>query len=630
MPMKTALSLAAIVAVASAAPIAGRRAPIVPPFSDTDLASSGTGLILGRVVDATTGQPMPAAIVHLTRDGRPLDAAGALTGADGRFVFSALPAGTFDVTAEHPGFFASSFGTRRPQGDGLPLTLTDGERRGDVVIPMWPWASLAGTVVDDAGRRVAGIEVEALRQLGDGALAPIVAGSALTDTRGEYRIKYLSPGSYVVAALCRSLNLPVGAGTTWPDLPAGTMLPPASRDDPRLIPHLAHGWLLAVRGPLREARDAAGRAHPVVYVTTYYGGTTTLWEATRITVATGQDVPSIDLAVAVRPSVRIAGTVSDASGPVARAVLRLLPTDVDPAQVDATTTEVAAAVSSASGAFVLPAVAPGNYLLEASHPRSAPSADGVDDRGLPRISEPVVDAPDPRGAWARLSLAVNDRDLSDLAVRLRDGAQVSGEVSFQHPADGQTPRPFLLALTHGQDTPVTSPGLGASAPGRFEIHGVTPGWYVLTASGLPDGWQIASATVAGRDVTGTPFEVGTSDIGPLLVSIGDQTTAIAGDILDARGKLVKGTTAVIFPVNVDAWKQVAAAARHLRTERSPDGSYAFTGLAAGEYYVAAVDDAMLADWPSPALLRKLVDLATRVQVGPSERRVVNLTSRIGP
>src|SRR5436190_15228931 len=68
-----------------------------------------TGLILGRVVDAGSGRPIPGAIV--TIDGASIAVAGsayrqprAMTNANGQFVFRKLGRGTYGLTATRPGY----------------------------------------------------------------------------------------------------------------------------------------------------------------------------------------------------------------------------------------------------------------------------------------------------------------------------------------------------------------------------------------------------------------------------------------------------------------------------------------------------------------------------------------------
>src|SRR6185503_12344878 len=86
-------------------------------------APTGTGLILGRVVDGATNQPIIGASVTLsvavTADilgGRSGPPPASKTNGDGYFLFRDLPKGTFPLTAQAPGYLAGAAGRRRPDG----------------------------------------------------------------------------------------------------------------------------------------------------------------------------------------------------------------------------------------------------------------------------------------------------------------------------------------------------------------------------------------------------------------------------------------------------------------------------------------------------------------------------------
>jgi hypothetical protein len=625
MTVKPALSIAAMLAMVAAPRTTHVASGTAPRTAQVAQRTPPSGLILGRVVDAATGQPLSSAVVRLSAGGPPTGA-GILTGEDGRFIFSPIPAGQFTLNAERPGYFDSSYGARRPLGGGVPFVLSDGQRRGDATIQMWPWASIAGTVVDELGHRVPGVPINAVRRLPDGAPSAF-GGSAVTDARGEYHIQRLPPGTYVVAASCRSINVAIPASMTLP--PAAVSTPAPGSGEPTVIVDAVHRSLLAVTGPVRQVRDARERARPVTYVTSYYGGATDRWQATGLDVALGHQLTSIDFAVILKPSVRVAGAVVGPKGPVRQAMVRLLPTDLDPLEIDTTTPDVVAAITGDDGSFTLPSVPLGNYLLDAYRPMPPPSI-GVQPSGVPRLSDSPVTSTDPEGYWSRMSIAVTGRDISDLLVTMRAGVKISGETTLQRPAasaDGKPIPPFRVALEHAGDPPVASSGIRLDRPGPFEIAGVRPGWYLLEAVGLPPGWEVSSAVLGGRDITGTPFEIGTNDPGSLILTLGDRPIEVRGDVLDPQGRSALDATIAIFPTDMASWKIAARNARNLQYVRTIDGGYAFRGLAAGEYFVAAVDDSVMGDWPSPDLLRKLTGVATRVRVAAGDRRVINVTLR---
>jgi hypothetical protein len=130
-----------------------------------------TGLIVGQVVDATTGKPIPDVIVTLTTpfasSNLPTTPRGrVMTDSDGRFFFAGLPptptGSGYAINASKPGYVDSFYGKRRPGGGLVYFDLADGERRNDAKVLMWKYAAIAGTVIDEAGEPVVGVTVRAV------------------------------------------------------------------------------------------------------------------------------------------------------------------------------------------------------------------------------------------------------------------------------------------------------------------------------------------------------------------------------------------------------------------------------------------------------------------------------------
>jgi protocatechuate 3,4-dioxygenase beta subunit len=128
---------------------------------------AGSGLIAGRVVDATSNQPIAGVTVSLrslsgvtveaqvdangrvTRVTRPPNPS-VITDSQGRFAFSALPPGGYSVMPQRPGF--------TPTGSAF-VELADAERKIDVPLVMGRRSSISGAVRDDVGDPVVGAVV---------------------------------------------------------------------------------------------------------------------------------------------------------------------------------------------------------------------------------------------------------------------------------------------------------------------------------------------------------------------------------------------------------------------------------------------------------------------------------------
>jgi protocatechuate 3,4-dioxygenase beta subunit len=152
----------------------------------------------GRITDIETGQPIPRAVVHLTRvpDGQPLVT---LTDEDGRWQFNGLPPGHY-MGHVQPGQFRAthleepllSAGPQRG-----PIEVRPGEKVKDVNVAMRRSLAITVRVVDEWGEPLSGMMVTV------GTRAGAVRRPGMlqtTDDRGEFRFSGLARGNYSICA----------------------------------------------------------------------------------------------------------------------------------------------------------------------------------------------------------------------------------------------------------------------------------------------------------------------------------------------------------------------------------------------------------------------------------------------
>jgi hypothetical protein len=215
-----------------------------------------------------------------------------------------------------------------------------------------------------------------------------------------------------------------------------------------------------------------------------------------------------------------------------------------------------------------------------------------------------------------MPLVVRDRDLEGVEIALRMGATVSGTV--------EAPSHIALeAVRVRLERPSGEPsGAAVSAfleRGPFALSGVVPGEYVVRIDYAQPGIALESVDVAGRNVTDVPIQIDLADFAGLTIRLTDRPASISGAVRRPDGKDSTIASVVLFPTDSSLWsaKPIREPYQFQRT-RVQDGKYAFDRVARGEYYLAAVDDALLEEWRDRSLFMALIGRAVRVTVQPGE------------
>lgn len=586
----------------------------------------GTGRIAGQILEAGTNRPVPGSTVTITLTGSA--SMRVLTNDQGRFEFVDLPKGQFTIVSTLGGYAPGAYGRLRPSGPSQPLDLGEGERVMSVSVLMWPLAVIGGTLVDASGEPVVGGRVRAFRRtIVAGHARFVPAGADATDDRGVFRIASLEPGAYVVGVPMTSYAWPASLesymllGGEWP-----STLPPSLTGGQSPI---GAGLQLAPGSPVvahtsdrLPPADISADGRLTMYSPQFFSGAATMEDATVIELGAGEQRVGVSLALQAARSHQVSGTATGPAGPLADLALTLRAAAAEGSQ------DTAVAVTDGRGRFTFVGVPPGQYMLRAlSAPRSEP---------VPRAANAARVEPPPV-LWSEQPVSVDSSDVQGVAVTLRRGARLRGTLQFK----GAVPAPasalvrrMVVSLEAAGGHAVASPAAGrgrAEADGSFVTIGVPGGAYVLRISDVPDGWFLESAMHGARDISIDPVEVGDADIAGVTVVLTDRPAGLAGSVTAAPGgPEVAAAVVVVFPVDTGAWMNRGADPRRLRSAR-PDraGAYLIRTLPAGEYYVAAIDDALAAEWQAPARLAALARSATRVDVRPGEtRQQTLLTMRI--
>lgn len=502
----------------------------------------GQGGIEGIVADAASHEPLKKAQVVLSG---PTEAAmTVVTDSAGRFAFHALPAGSYYLNASKPGYNPPQalLGFETPGA----VSVGEAEQKKGVELRLMPDSAITGRVSNEDGYPVRGCTVSAVQPGYEHNRRSLrsVAGTA-TDGKGEYRLHNLPPGRYYVLAHCR-VELPA----------AHPLMPPG---DPR-TPH-------------------------ETYQAQFYGGGPDPSTATRLTLAAGASLGSVDFKVARAPAFTLSGsfTGSDPEALAGEVNVLLLPAN----RLMRTLMISGAGAEPRSNRFRIASVAPGSYRLFAFAAREGHMFTAQ------RALEVGATQPDP------------------VELSLMGGAELKGAVRFDsddHPPLGNCH--IALAPVEGPWF-VPQPRTQMDNDGSFTLPGVLPGRWRLIVS-VPG--YVKTVTLGGQQVSPYGFEIAAGAAGPLHIVMGAKLAEVH---VSVDGAPPGGSfSALIFPEDSGRW----GAGLERAATGTGAGPVDFGALPPGRYRVFATD--IQNPWPilqRADLLEALEGRAAAVDVAEGGR-----------
>lgn len=562
------------------------------PARDAEAVPTGAAMIRGRVVSGETGAPIRRAQVRLSspevRGGRV-----AQTDAEGRFEFRDLPAGRYSLSASKAGYVNLQYGQRRPFEQGRPIELLDAQvvDKADFALPRG--SAITGRVLDEFGEPVAEAMVQAMRYQfvgGQRRLTPTGRGGQTNDL-GQYRIFGLPPGEYYVSATVRS-----------------------------------GGNFIALEGP---GFAFGGEEESTAYAPTYYPGTANPTEASRLSVAIGQETGSVDFAMLPVRTARITGLALDSTGqPAAGAMVMLIPRSLEGAfmRIGGSGGRV-----TKDGTFTLSNVAPGDYTLQirTGGAMTMIAGDGTANFVMATTEMRTQEGPAAQREpeFAQVPITVAGQDITGLTVNTGPGGRMTGTVVFEDgapPARGRWQNLRVLARPVDAEL-MTTVGRGlqpVAEDGSFEVTGIA-GHVLVRPIALPQGWTLKAVEHNGLDVTDSPLEFrGAEEAAGVRVVLTALSTEITGGVTDDRAQPVKDYTAVVFAEDRTKWGPHTRFVAVGRPDQ--DGRFRVTDLPPADYLAVALDYVQNGEWYDPDFLERLRSKATAFRLGAGEKKAVDL------
>jgi protocatechuate 3,4-dioxygenase beta subunit len=546
-----------------------------------------TGTINGHVLDAVTRTPIAGAIVSASIAGV-VNATGT-TDRTGWFVMPDAPVGIVALAARKTNYAGGGYRQRSIRDSSEPLTIEAGATVSGVDLLLWKDAVVTGTVVDDRGEPLTGVQVFGI---GVNDVEPRFNQSdvAITDDRGVYRLSGLRPGRYVIA------------------------LPSASR------------------------RGAIETGVPTVF----YPFASSITGATVLTLGSGETRERIDLRARATAGVQLSGTLTGldqrgaqggGANSTPQVTLHLVPADAIDTPADCDMLRV---VAARDGHFAFAHVPPGRYLIRAV---DVPT-NGFDQQIWTGMNATVIRSPQGRSSrqappqitlWAEQTVAVAARDVTDVGVPLYAGARIAGRITYEGSADAAgvfAPR-VIIRPTDGRDFGASIPLTSADADGAFRTVGLPAGPYALVPMTDALGALVPAITIGGRRLEGDPIVLGATDVTDVAITITARLASLSGVVRDATGAAIDDASVYVFSTDRRAWTRPSWSLpqRVHEARTGAKGAYRSAELADGEYFVAAVRKGQPDVWRDPSFLESLAKTAMTIKLSGGEQRTIDLTAQ---
>jgi protocatechuate 3,4-dioxygenase beta subunit len=540
--------------------------------------------VRGVVINRETGRPVADAAVEL-HSVRPASPARVTTSdAEGRFVISRLAAGSYRLNARRSGYVGAEYGQNGIHGPGVEFPLAAGQSL-TVRIAMTPTGSIGGRITDRNGQPVGNARVQAFRAAyPDGQRVLTGVKEILSNDLGEYRLFWLSPGSYFV-------------GVRVPDGPMGVtvLMNPAGTDSRGLYEARAQ------IGPVATTPVGSGSAEGEAHVPVFFPGSANVLLAKPLDVRPGDDIRGIDItAVPVRTQ-RVRGVLSNGSSgqpPGANAQVRLLPVTAGAGP------EYQVQADPGTGIFEAPRVVPGSYIVMAT-------------------------IGGPNGVRARGDLEVRDRAVENLSLVAAASPSVPVRVTFE----GQGPVAGLRVTLRADPfvAGVPSPATAVSAEGQGTLAGVLPGSYRLYVPPLlnprsaavptiPEALRnlyVKSARLGGVDVLNDGLRLGGPVDGALEIIVGSTPGRVSGRVTPAAA----GVAVVVVPDENRAFRTD----RYGFAVTDAGGQFQLPAIPPGRYRLFAWADVAADAWTDPDFIRTYETQGKPLTIAEGDAHTIELT-----
>jgi hypothetical protein len=538
------------------------------------------------IIVKENGAPLAKADIELRTDGadeRLLNTA--TTQEDGGFVFPNLAAGRYRLVVTRSGYV-------RPP---LTVTVGNGQPQSLLRLPMKATGAIYGRVVDDKGEAIGNVEVQALKATyPEGRRVLTLVRAVQTNDLGEYRLFWLPPGRYYIAAVHPLANdefgrLPRVAGFVTILGTRGIFLSSSINPD-----NLVNDASLAgvFEDPPKTER----------YVTVFFPGVFEEQGATAIDVHSTEEVGGVNMVVAPIRLRRVRGVIVDgATGrPAQNASLSLADGEGRPRAAEPE-------VDPETGAFVV-LLQPGSHAVTANAMSGAGyTVIQVGDSDIENLTIPTQFVFSVPGRISVDGGSISNSDLGRLQISLRrDPVPPRGRNSGSY----SVPLPdasFNLDAGAGDFRVSVSPILNAG-PSPFPASLSPP----LRSA------YVKSIRLGNADVLNAGLHLERRPETTLDIVLGTNPGTLDGVVLN-DGRQPVGDVYVVLAPNLRRRSDL-----YITTTSDPQGRFRLEHIPPGDYKIFAWAEIENGSWFDPDFIRDREDQGTAIRIDEGSRQEIQI------
>lgn len=520
----------------------------------------------------------------------------ATTDGNGHFFFEDVTPGEYRLIATYDGeYVPAEYGQRSPAGEGIPFQIAVGQKMAGIQLAMSPTGAITGRVYDRDGDPLGKAQVLAMRPVyKNGHRSMTIVQSVVSDDRGDFRLFWLAPGRYYVAAKPDVLELPM------------KMAQPNSFTTPMVhvtSPTRFGTYELGTTPVIHKRKLKNGDIVEEMYVPVYYPNTVDMSAATAISVTGGATVGGVNISTGmglITPR-HIRGRVVDAAGqPVSGANIIAMPASLDPYFA------IPHARSESDGTFEVTGLAGGSYQIFATIASEARTMNGYS------------------------AASVGERDVQLAPIAMTPGFRFSGRFVIEgnpRPGNGgNISYPHLGSLIRDPDvggiffgSPEFNPT--PAADGSFMVDSIPPGNFRVLLQHMPPDGYIKSMRMSSADVLNDGLRISGVPDAPLEIVIGVNAGRITGSVADTRSGPLPNRTVVLVPdIRL---RQRNDLYRVVSTDVA--GRFQMQGIAPGDYKLFAWENVEPGAWQDSEFIQAYETAGQRIRISEGSVENIQLT-----